>query len=135
MPALGTFAYSAALNLINLGSTAITAAGNAPTAWWLGLSTSAPTTASGFELGAGSGYTRQTCTFGAAAAAGSASNNNAMTFGSFNATGTMSGVVCWNNATIGSNTAIWYGNLATPRTVSAGDSLVVAQGALTVTLT
>jgi hypothetical protein len=101
----------------------------------IGLSLGVPTSVSASELATGSGANRQPSNFGAAASpAGSASNATAMTFGPFSAGATVSGLQVWDtNSPTGGN-MLWYGTLATARTLGAGDSLVFAVGALVITL-
>lgn len=106
-----------------------------PSVWGVGLSLGAPNASAGSEVGTGSGYTRQTVTFAAAASpAGSVSNANAMTFGPFSSAQSISGLVVTDTLATGGN-MLWYGTLTTARTVAPGDSLVIAAGALVITLT
>lgn len=108
--------------------------GSAPTAWFVGVSLGAPSSTSASELAAGSGMTRQTLTMVAAASpAGTASNSNAMTFGPSSG-GTFSGMQVWDNGTIANGNMLYYGLFATARTLGAGDSLVMASGALIISL-
>ena len=102
----------------------------------IGLSLGSPTSTSGSEITTGSGYARQVATFGAAASpGGSATNNNAMTFGPFSGAASISGIQIWDTVlTLNSGNMLWYGLLATARTVGVGDSLVIASGALTITM-
>jgi hypothetical protein len=88
------------------------------------------------EMTTGLGYTRQTAIFGAAASpAGSASNNAAVTFGPFNTALTISGIQLWDTIlSLNSGNPLWYGTLTTARTLASGDSLVIASGALTISL-
>lgn len=107
-----------------------------PTVWAVGLSTASPVASAGSEIAAGSGYARNTLTAGAAASpAGSVSNVNAMSFGPFSTGCTVSGITVWDNMTIANGNLLWYGVLATPRTIGAGDSLTMVQGALVITIT
>lgn len=109
-----------------------------PSAIFVGLAMGAPSSVSGSEVATGSGYTRQTCGFGAAAtptSSGSASNTNAMTFGPFSSSQAISGLFLIDNSTASLSTnQLYYGNLATARTPLTGDSLVIAAGALSITL-
>jgi hypothetical protein len=90
---------------------------------------------SGSEVATGSGWTRQGIGFAAAASpAGSASNNTAATFGPGLTGATMSGLQIWDTTAVAAGNMLWYGTLATPRTLGVGDSLVIALGALTITL-
>jgi hypothetical protein len=101
----------------------------------VGLSLGAPTSISASEIATGSGWTRQPIGFAAAASpAGSASNNTAATFGPGLTAATFSGLQIWDDTRSGTGNMLWYGNLATPRTLGVGDSLVIASGALTITL-
>jgi len=105
-----------------------------PTVWGVGLSLGAPTSVSGSEIGTDSGYTRQTVVFNAAASpAGSASNSGAMTFGPFSTAQSISGLLVTDTLATAGN-MLWYGTLATARTVGPGDSLVVAAGSVLITL-
>lgn len=104
-----------------------------PPAWAVGLATAAPSWTSGYELGTGTGLSRQTLLM-ASATSGSATNSSAMTFGPANSTATISGIQIWDtmSATVGN--MIYYGTLAAPRVLSSGDSLQIAIGSLTVTI-
>jgi hypothetical protein len=111
------------------------AAPTRPTAWAVGLSLGAPSSVSGSEVATGSGWTRQPATFAAAASpAGSATNVNAMTFGAGLTAATFTGLQLWDNTAAAAGNMLWYGTLATVRTLGVGDSLVIAAGALTITL-
>jgi hypothetical protein len=107
-----------------------------PTTWAAGISLGAPTSISASEVGTASGYSCQTVTFGAAgtpSGSGTVTNANAMTFGPFSTAQSLSGVVVKDTVATGGN-MLFYGTLTTARTVAAGDSLVIAAGALTITL-
>lgn len=108
-----------------------------PTTRAVGLSLGAPTSVSGSEW-TGTGVTRQTITFGAAASpGGSATNTAAVTFGPVTSAATVTGIQVWDTisgTTANAGNMLWYGNLATVRTVASGDYLVLASGALTVSL-
>jgi|SRR5215831_11164122 len=112
------------------------AAATQPATRAMGLSLGVPTSVSMSEMTTGVGYTRQSAVFGAAASpAGSASNNAAMTFGPFNTLNTIVGMGIWDTIlTLNSGNALWYGTLTASRIVSSGDSLVIAAGALVITL-
>jgi hypothetical protein len=108
-----------------------------PTTWWVGLSLGAPTSVSNSEIGAGFNYTRQgaATVFGAAATPaglGSATNSLACTFGTFASSATISGLFVADASTSGN--ILWFGTLAAVRTPNVGDSLILAQGALVITL-
>ena len=103
----------------------------------IGLSLGAPSSISGSEIGTTLGYTRQTAGFSAASSpAGTTLNATAITYGTFNASTVVSGVQIWDTVLqSNSGNMLWYGVLATPRTVLSGDYLVLAVGALTCSLT
>lgn len=110
-----------------------------PGAWGVGLSLGAPTSVSGSEITTGSGYARQSPgTFAAAGtptSSGTATNTAAMTFGPFSGAASISGIQIWDTVlSLNSGNMLWYGLLATARTVGVGDSLVIASGALAVSL-
>lgn len=131
MANVAAFAEKLALDFLLRGATA-----GLPAAWAVGLSLGAPTSVSGSEITTGSGYARQTASFAAAASpAGTASNATAMTFGPFSGGASISGIQVWDTLlSLNSGNMLWYGTLTTPRTVGVGDSLVIAAGALTISL-
>ena len=106
----------------------------------VGLSLGAPSSTSGSEMATGSGYTRQACgTTGfstASSPAGTTKIATALTFGPFQTTYSITGLQIWDTTGVAIDTGnmLWYGNLATARTVASGDSLVIAVDALTLTL-
>jgi len=104
----------------------------------IGLATAAPTSISASEMQSGSGYLRQAVgtTGFAAATSGTATNGTAITFGPFSTTYSITGIHIWDTAAVAVDTGnmLWFGNLATARTVLSGDSLVIASAALTVSL-
>jgi len=115
----------------NLGGAAATQ----PASRLAALSLGTPTSVSGSEVLATSGYSRQTALFGAAASpAGSASNTAAMTFGPFSSSAAIQGLVIFDTTAVTAGNMLWYGTLLTARTVLPGDTLVVAAGALIITL-
>jgi hypothetical protein len=107
--------------------------------WILGLSSTAPTTpikvalvtangsdtSAGTEVAGGS-YARQTLSV-AAAASGATSNSGDLVFAGMPAA-TVVGVEVWDSA--GTPVRLWYGPLAEPRTVLAGDELQILAGEL-----
>lgn len=106
-----------------------------PAAWGVGLSGGVPSSTSGSEVGTGSGWSRQTVGFAAAASpAGSASNTVAMTFGAGLTALSATGVQIWDTLAATAGNMLMYGTLATARTLGVGDSLVFASGALVATL-
>lgn len=108
--------------------------GTAAAAWHVGVSLGVPSSTSGSELATGSGMTRQTVSFGAAASpAGTISNINAMTFGPSSG-GTISGMQVWDTAAALSGNMLYYGALATARVLGAGDTLIVSAGQLVISI-
>ena len=111
-----------------------------PSTLALAISLGAPTSLSMSEVLSGSGYTPQTLTMSSVSTGGSimvASNAVAVTYGPFSSAQSLSGVVITDTVAFsGGNQGdiLYFGLLATARTVSIGDSLVVAAAALTVTL-
>ena len=104
---------------------------------YCGLSLGAPTSISNSEIGTGSNYFRSIMTFGAAATAGgsgAATNISNVSFGTFATAQSISGVFINDSVSSAAGVYLYYGLLAAARTVSSGDSLVIASGALTVTL-
>jgi hypothetical protein len=129
MAAIGSNTENLALNFMLNAQTA-----TRPVAWGIGLSTGVPTAVAGSEIGTGSGYTRQTAGFGAAAA-GTCLNTNAATFGPFSSAMTVQGITVWDTVLQGgSGNLLWFGTLATARTTAIGDSLVIASAALSISL-
>ena len=107
-----------------------------PATYGVGLSLGSPTSVSGSEVGTASGYTVQTVSFCAASTptgSGTVTNQNAMTFGPFSTAQSISGLIVKDTLATAGN-LLWYGTLTSARTVSIGDSLVIAAGALTITL-
>ena len=108
-----------------------------PTAWFVGLATGSPTSVASSEIATGSGYVRQTATFGAAgtpASSGTATNQNAMTWGPFSNAQSISGIFIHDSVSSGAGVYLYAGLLSAARTVQPGDFLVVASAALTVTM-
>ena len=102
---------------------------------WCGLAVGTPTSTGASEMGTLTGYSRLTALFGAAnSPAGTASNTAAMTFGPFSSVGSALGVQLWDGSPVASSNMLLQGTLQTARTFGIGDSLVIAAGALTVTL-
>ena len=130
MPNIGAFGQKQILDWICNG-----ASGSSPPFRFIGLASGTPTSVSGSELPNTFGYTRQTVSYAAAASpAGSVSNAVAMTFGPFSSIAAINGLHMWDGSPVGSSNMWLYGTLQTARTVGVGDSLVVAIGALTITL-
>jgi len=102
-----------------------------------GLALGSPTSVSSSEIATGSGYARQTSPFGAAGtptSSGTATNNAAFTFGPFSTAQSISGIFVSDTVSSNAGTLLYAGLLSAARTVQAGDSLVVASGALTITM-
>lgn len=132
MPNIGVNGQKSTLDFILGGAVATSPAGR-----WIGLAWGTPTSAvgGGSELNTSFGYSRITAGFSPAnSPAGSASNATAMTFGPFSSIASILGIHMWDGSPVGSSNMWLYGTLQTARTVGVGDSLVVAAGALTITL-
>lgn len=99
----------------------------------IGLSLGAPTSGSSSEIGTGSGLSRATVTF-ATATAGTVSNAASVSFGPASSAATITGMVVFDTLAATSGNMLIFGNLATVRTLLSGDSLTIAQGALTFSL-
>ncbi len=106
-----------------------------PTTRAVGLSLGTPSSISASEMGTGEGVTRQLVTYLSAVAAGmSAANSGAFTFGPFSSARTVIGLQVWDNGVTGAGSMLWYGTLATARTLGVGDSLVFNASSLVHTL-
>lgn len=106
-----------------------------PGALWAGLAAGTPTSVSGSEIGTATGYSRITALFAAATSPlGTASNSAAMTFGPFSSTGSILGLQLWDGSPVNSSDMLWYGTLQTARTIGVGDTLIIAAGALVITM-
>ena len=100
------------------------------------LFTSMPTdSGGGTEVADANGYTRKAVTF-AAASGGSAATSGDLTFGpaSGGNFGTIAGIGIFDNAGYGAGNLLIFTTLATPKTVSDGDTFVISAGNLTVSL-
>lgn len=132
MANIGQYAY---LNMLNWSLKA--AAPATPAGCFIGLALSAPTYNSTYEVAGGSGYVRQSMTFATAATAAgsaSASNSTACTFGPFSSSAVITGLFISDTVSSAAGNLLWYGNLSAARTPLVGDSLVIAAGALAITL-
>jgi hypothetical protein len=108
-----------------------------PSSRAVGISTTTPTSVSAFELVTGVGGNRQAVTYNSAVAAGmSAINSNTVSFGPMTNPYTIVGLQVWNTVSSGaaSELMMWYGTLATARTLLANDSLTFNPGAIVHTL-
>lgn len=111
------------------------AAATQPANVWVGLAVGTPTLTGASEMGTLTGYSRVTGLFGAAASpAGSVSNTASMVFGTFSSNGSVLGLQVWDGSPVGSSNMLWYGTLQAARTIQPGDTLIIAVGALTATL-
>ena len=132
MAALGTFAQNFLLSYLLQGSTA-----TRPAAWGIGLSLGSPSSVSGSEIASGTGVVRQTGVF-ASSNINTFTNTNANTYGPANAAGSYSGIDVFDSLpasyTADQGHLLCYGLLSTARTVGSGDSLVLASGALAISL-
>lgn len=130
MANLSDWAEKAALDWLLLGATP-----TRPTAIFVSLHTGSPGDTGTTELGAGSAYARQTATFAAASSgAGTTQNSNTITFGPATTSnwGTISGMGIWDASSSGN--LLFWGTLATPRTINIGDSLQFAASGLVCSL-
>jgi hypothetical protein len=125
--------YAAAAMLNTLNRSAVTA----PAGAFVGLSTGVPTAASLLgEIGTAyiAGYTRVQASWNAAVAGTpyTCFNLSNMTFGTFLTACNISGIgVVDALGATGAGNLVWYGTLANPRAITAGDSLIIAASALT----
>lgn len=130
MANIGAFGAKAMLDWVLGGATP-----TQPASRLAALSLGTPTSVTGSEVQANSGYLRQTALFGAAASpAGSASNTASMVFGPFSSSAAIQGLLIYDTVSINSGNIWWYGTLLTARTPLSGDTLVVAAGGLIITL-
>lgn len=132
MANIGQYAY---LNMLNWSLKA--AAPATPAGIYIGLALTAPTYNSTYEVAGGSGYVRQSMAFATAATAAgsaSASNSTACTFGPFSSSAVITGLFISDTVSSAAGNLLWYGNLSAARTPLVGDSLVIAAGALAITL-
>ena len=105
-----------------------------PTAWYVGLYTSAPSDAGGGTELSGSGYARESAAFAAATSGtGTTSNSGAIVFtadGGDWGSVTHMGI---HDAVSGGN-LLWHGSLAAAKTVADGDTLEFAVGNIDLTV-
>ena len=129
MSALSDSAEAIVLNyLMTTGST------TRPTAWFLGLFTSATTDAGGGNEVSGNNYTRQAVTFAAATSpGGTTTSTNSQTFAAIGGNwGTITHVAIMDAASSGN--MIWHGAIAVNRIVNDGDTMIFAIGEIDLTL-
>lgn len=111
-----------------------------PVGIFVGLSLTAPTSVASNEVATGSGYVRQGSAAsvfsnaGTPSGSGTAVNALAMTFGPFSSSAVINGLFISDTVSSNAGNMLFFGNLATVRTPLIGDSLVLAAGALTITL-
>lgn len=105
-----------------------------PTAWYVALYTAAPSDSGGGTEVSGSGYSRQTVAFGAAATpGGTTSNTGAVSFtASGGSWGTITHMGIFDASTSGN--LLWHGALTASKTVGDGDTLEFAIGNIDLTL-
>jgi hypothetical protein len=104
-----------------------------PTSWRIALFTAPPSDAGGGTEVSGGGYARQTATFAPATAPdGTTTNTTLITFTATADLGTITHIGIFDAATAGN--LLWHGALSTARTITAGDRLEFAPGAITLTL-
>jgi hypothetical protein len=104
---------------------------------FIGLSLGSPTSVSFSEVATGSGYTRQSMVFAAAltpAGSASASNSTIASFGTFSSSAVLSGMFIADSVSNAAGSMLWFGTLNTLRTPLPGDQVVLAAGALAITL-
>jgi cytosine/adenosine deaminase-related metal-dependent hydrolase len=129
MANIGAYGQNLMLNFVNNA-----VAATRPTSWFAGLSLGSPTSAVGSEMANNSGYTRQSALI-AGATDGTCSNSVAMTFGPVSTAYAISGIQIWDTqGSTNTGNMMWFGLLSVARTLASGDSLVIAVGALTFTL-
>jgi hypothetical protein len=105
-----------------------------PTAWYVGLYTSATDDAGGGTEVSGNGYARQAVTFDAATSGtGTTSNTDAPTFTAAGGDwGTITHIAIHDAATGGNR--LWHGAMAASKTIEDGDSLQFAIGNIDLTI-
>lgn len=105
-----------------------------PTSWYVALYTAAPSDSGGGTEVSGSGYSRQSVTFGAASSpGGTTSNTNAVSFtaagGNF---GTVTHIGIFDNSSGGN--LLWHGSMTASKTVNDGDTLEFSIGNIDLTI-
>lgn len=105
-----------------------------PTAWYIGLFTTATDDGTGGTEVTGNGYARQSVTFNAATSGtGTTSNSNAPTFTAAGGNwGTITHIAIFDALTGGNR--LWHGALAASKSIDDGDSLQFAIGNVDLTL-
>jgi len=129
MSALSDHAENLLLNWLMTTGTA-----TRPTSWYVALYTAAPSDAGGGTEVSGSGYTRQSVSWGTATGTGGTTDNSGAV--SFTASGGSFGTVTHIgifDASTGGN-LLWHGALTASKTVNDGDTLQFAAGDIDLTL-
>lgn len=138
MAGMSSYLETALLNHI-LRSTSYTAPTTIAVALCTSSLTSADTTLSGKEVANSNGYARQTVGPGtsiwAAPSAGATSNNNTITFGPATGSwGTVTYVAICDSATYNGGNMLFFGALASSKTVGSGDTVNFNATNLSITL-
>lgn len=102
-----------------------------PSSLWCGLSSATPTSISAYEIGTGSGYSRQPITFDPATVTNGGSdiaavslNANSMVFGPFSSSIEFAGFSIWNAQVGGS--MLWFGSLQNGAAAAGGTARMPA---------
>jgi len=102
-----------------------------PSAWYLGLFTSATSDAGGGTEVSGGSYARQSVAF--TVSTSTASNSATITFPTASASwGTITHVAVYDASTSGNQ--LFHGAVTTSKTIDSGDTFQVTSGNLTITL-
>lgn len=108
-----------------------TSSATRPTAWYLGLFTSATSDAGGGTEVSGGSYARQSVAF--TVSTSTASNSATITFPTASASwGTITHVAVYDASTSGNQ--LFHGAVTTSKTIDSGDTFQVTAGNLTITL-
>ena len=105
-----------------------------PTAWYVGLYTAAPSDSGGGTEVSGSGYARQSATWGTASGTGGTTDNQANV--TFTASGGDWGTITHigiHDASSGGN-LLWHGAMSASKTIADGDTLQFNTGNIDLTL-
>jgi hypothetical protein len=105
-----------------------------PTAWYVGLYTAAPSDSGGGTEVSGSGYSRQSATWGTASGTGGTTDNEANV--TFTASGGDWGTITHigiHDASTGGN-LLWHGAMSASKTIADGDTLQFNTGNIDLTL-
>jgi len=105
-----------------------------PTAWYVGLYTAAPSDSGGGTEVSGSGYARQSATWGTASGTGGTTDNTGNV--TFTASGGDWGTITHigiHDAVSGGN-LLWHGAMSASKTIADGDTLQFNTGNIDLTL-